>query len=79
MIEEGVRLMVVGMFTVFAFLSLMVGVMKASAAFFEANAHRFPEDVRAPSRSRGANQSRNDEEIAVAIALAEAMRRGQRV
>lgn len=79
MIEEGVRLMLVGMFTVFAFLTLLVGIMKASAAFFEANAHRFPEDEPLAVKSRGANQSKNDEEIAVAIALAEAMRRGQRV
>lgn len=79
MMEEGVRLMAVGMFTVFAFLSLMVGVMKASAAFFEANAHRFPEDEAPAQKSIAGNQSKNDQEIAVAIALAEAMRRGQRV
>jgi sodium pump decarboxylase gamma subunit len=79
MIEEGLRLMVVGMLTVFSFLSLMVGVMVGSAAFFEANAHRFPEDKPATAKAPGANQSKNDEEIAVAIALAEAMRRGQKV
>ena len=76
MMMEGVRLMFVGMFTVFAFLTLLVGLMKMSAAFFEANAHRFPEDE--PMETRP-NRSNNDEEIAVAIAVAEAMRRGQRV
>jgi sodium pump decarboxylase gamma subunit len=76
MLIEGVRLMFVGMFTVFAFLTLLVGLMKMSAAFFEANAHRFPEDEPAEARP---NRSNNDEEIAVAIAVAEAMRRGQRV
>lgn len=79
MMLEGVRLMVVGMFTVFAFLTLLVGLMKASAAFFEANAHRFPEEEPAAAKSQRSNDSKNDEEIAVAIALAAAMRRGQRV
>ena len=76
---EGVRLMVVGMFTVFSFLILLVGIMKMSAAFFEANAHRFPEDDPISAKPAGSNHSKNDEEIAVAIALADAMRRGQRV
>jgi sodium pump decarboxylase gamma subunit len=79
MMEEGVRLMVVGMFTVFAFLTLLVGLMKASAAFFEANAHRFPEEAPVAAKSQRSNDSKNDAEIAVAIALAAAMRRGQRV
>ena len=77
--EEGLRLMTVGMFTVFAFLTLLVGLMKASAAFFEANAHRFPEDEPAAVKPRASNNSKNEEEVAVAIAVASAMRRGQRV
>ncbi len=76
MIEEGVRLMVVGMFTVYAFLTLLVGLMAGSTAFFEAFAHRFPEDVpKVPERAR----TDNDAEIALALAVAEARRRGQRV
>jgi sodium pump decarboxylase gamma subunit len=76
MMMEGVRLMVVGMFMVFAFLTLLVGLMKASASFFEVFAHRFPE---APSTgSRSIAPSRN-EEIAVALAVAEAHRREQGV
>ena len=76
MIEEGVRLMVVGMFTVFAFLTLLVGLMAGSTAFFEAFAHRFPEEAaEAPERTR----TGNDAEIALALAVAEARRRGQRV
>ncbi len=76
MMDEGLRLMVVGMITVFVFLSLLVGMMTASAAFFEAFADRFPEDAPndvAPSRSN------RDAEIALALAIAEAHRRGQRV
>jgi sodium pump decarboxylase gamma subunit len=79
MMEEGARLMAVGMFTVFAFLTLLVGVMKVSAAFFEANAHRFPEDEPAAAGPQRTNNTKSDDEIAVAIALASATRRGQRV
>jgi sodium pump decarboxylase gamma subunit len=76
MMMEGVRLMVVGMITVFAFLTLLVGMMKASTVFFETFADRFPEDAPddpTPSRSN------RDAEIALALAIAEAHRRGQRV
>ena len=76
MIQEGVRLMVVGMFTVFAFLTLLVGMMKLSAAFFEANAHLFPE---ADADDSASGNSRIDEEVAIAIAVAEASRRGQEI
>ncbi len=74
MMLEGVRLMAVGMFTVFAFLILLVGLIKLSAVFFDANAHWFSED-----EPVGADGSNDDAEIAVAIVLAEAKRRGQRV
>jgi Na+-transporting methylmalonyl-CoA/oxaloacetate decarboxylase gamma subunit len=75
MMMEGVRLMAVGMLTVFAFLTLLVGVMKVSAAFFAANAHLFPEEA-----PEGTGTPRTDEgELALAIALADMMRRGQKV
>lgn len=75
MFLEGVRLMAVGMLTVFAFLTLLVGVMKASAAFFAANAHLFPEE-----EPEGMGPARtDDEELALAIALADIMRRGHKV
>ena len=78
MLAEGVRLMVVGMFTVFAFLTLLVGVMKASAGFFAAFAGHFPEEE--PQAARGARAGMGgDEEIALVLALAEAARKGQRV
>lgn len=71
--------MLVGMFTVFAFLTLLVGLMKASAAFFAAHADRFPEP--APTRASGSRSGRaqNDEDAAVAIALATAMRQGRKI
>lgn len=76
MVWDGVRLMIVGMFTVFAFLTLLVGLMRASAAFFTANAHLFPDDAPATA---GPARSDHDEEVALALALAEAMRRGRGV
>ena len=52
MILEGVRLMAVGMLTVFAFLTLLVGLMRGSAAFFESFADRFPEEKPEPPRGK---------------------------
>ncbi len=76
MILEGLRLMAVGMFTVFAFLTLLVGLMSASAVFFERFADRFPEDA---GEEPKVGRSGNDGEVALALAVAEAYRRGQRV
>jgi sodium pump decarboxylase gamma subunit len=71
MILEGLRLMAVGMFTVFAFLTLLVGLMNGSALFFEKFADRFPDEAKnEPAKARIGN----DEEIALVIALAEAAR-----
>ena len=74
--DPTLRKMAVGMVTVFAFLILLVGLMKLSAVFFEATAHRFAKDEPASAPPAQAN---HDDEVAVAIALALAMRRGQRV
>ncbi len=76
MISEGFRLMVVGMFTVFAFLTLLVGMMKASAVFFERFADSFPDE---PSVPKAPTPSSNDAEIALVLSVAEAYRRGQKV
>lgn len=77
MIWEGFRLMAVGMFTVYAFLTLLVGLMKASTAFFERFADQFPEEpARAAAVVRAGN---NDAEIALVLAVADATRRGQKV
>jgi sodium pump decarboxylase gamma subunit len=77
MIMEGLRLMAVGMITVFAFLTLLVGMMKASAAFFEKFADRFPEEEHPEKSSR--SSADRDGEIALVLAIAEAHRQGQRV
>ncbi|MFP6654868.1 MAG: OadG family protein [Myxococcota bacterium] len=71
MISEGLRLMAVGMLTVFAFLALLVGLMKASALFFEKFADRFPEEAKnEPAKTRAGNE----DEIALVLALVEAAR-----
>lgn len=74
MLLEGARLMAVGMFTVFAFLTLLVALMKASAAFFEAHAHRFPE---APETA-GPSPRQDDGEVALALVLAHLERKAAR-
>jgi sodium pump decarboxylase gamma subunit len=80
MMMEGVRLMAVGMFAVFAFLTLLVGLMKASAGFFQAYSHLFPEEAARPAaRASASPQPSGDQaEIALAIALARAGRAGRR-
>jgi sodium pump decarboxylase gamma subunit len=76
MILEGFWLMVVGMSTVFAFLTLLVGLMSGSALFFETFADRFPEDVVAETRpARGSPE----EEIALVLAVAERTRKGHSI
>lgn len=76
MLMEGVRLMIVGMLMVFAFLGLLVALMRASAVFFEAFANHFPEEASPGPAAAGAGRS---EEIAVVLAVAEARRRGRDV
>ncbi len=79
MIVEGFRLMAVGMLTVFAFLTLLVGLMNCSALFFEKFADRFPEPEPDGSAKARTGNTGQDEEIALVLALAQARRQGQRV
>ncbi len=69
MLAEGVRLTIVGMVAVFAFLGLLVAMMHASAAFFGAFGDRF--DPPAPATPARERVSRADQEIAVVLAIAE--------
>jgi sodium pump decarboxylase gamma subunit len=64
---DGVWLMIIGMATVFAFLTLLVGTMQASAAFFHSYGHLFPEpEPPTPRRSLPAGDPSPD--IAVVLA-----------
>ncbi len=67
MLDEGLRLMVVGMSTVFAMLALLVALMHAAAAVFA----RLPNDDE-PSLAPG------DADVLVAVALAAAQRERER-
>ncbi len=64
-IIQGLQLMLVGMSAVFAFLTLLVGVMYASAALFASWPARVPEGE-APENE----VPEDNEAIAIAIALA---------
>lgn len=70
MLAEGIRLMAVGMVTVFAFLTLLVAVMSAQAAFFAAYGDRFADPP--------ANGDGEDDEalLALVLAAAHSKRRG---
>lgn len=72
---DGFVLMGVGMTTVFAFLSLLVGAMWAQAAFFR----RFDIEITVDSGRSEPRPQRVDEHLQIAIALAaiEAHRRRQ--
>ena len=70
MLAEGIRLMAVGMVTVFAFLTLLVGVMSAQAAFFRAFGDRFAD-------SSSSDHGEDDEAVlALVLAAAHAKRQG---
>ena len=68
LVSQGVTLMVIGMATVFAFLVLLIGAMKASAAYFKKFADRYTEPETPVKVSGG------DVEVAVAIAAIRAKR-----
>ena len=75
MLAEGIRLMAVGMLTVFGFLTILVGVMAAQAAFFAAFEERFRDEAPRP----GTTPAEVDADVALAIAIAHARRSGRSV
>ena len=66
--EEGFRLMAVGMTTVFSFLSLLVIAIQISAAFFDRFAHLFPEPEPTRRALSPSSTTSSDPEIAVVLA-----------
>ena len=70
LVSQGGTLMVIGMATVFAFLVLLIGAMKASAAYFKKFADRYTEPE-APVKVSGGG---GDVEVAVALAAIRAKR-----
>ncbi len=71
MIGEGLRLMMVGMTTVFAFLLLLIVSIRLSAHVLGRLSAYFPDAPKASPKER----VQDDAEIAVALAVAEAWRR----
>ena len=69
MVLEGLQLTLVGMTTVFGFLSLLVGLMVVSSRLLE----HYPEEVAPEAPLAGGNE----EEIAVVLASIEAHRRAR--
>ena len=68
MLDEGLRLMVVGMSTVFAMLALLVALMHASAAVF----------ARLPADDELSATGEDGDALLVAVALAAAQRERER-
>ncbi len=71
MLAEGVRLMAVGMVTVFAFLTILVALMSAQAAFFAAFGDRFAD------ATPGGEDADEEAVLALVLAAAHAKRRGR--
>ncbi|MCR9096157.1 MAG: OadG family protein [bacterium] len=71
MLADGIRLMAIGMVTVFGFLTVLVALMAAQAAFFRAFSGRFADEA------SGEAPPADDDEVALAIAIAHARRLGR--
>ena len=63
LVSQGGTLMVIGMATVFAFLVLLIGAMKASSAYFKKFADRYAE----PETPVKVNRGGGGVEVAVAL------------
>jgi Na+-transporting methylmalonyl-CoA/oxaloacetate decarboxylase gamma subunit len=76
-VEEGLRLMLIGMSGVFGFLLLLVGLMQASGRVWSVLAAWFPEpaSVKPGAAISTGLQGAELEEIAVALAVASAARK----
>lgn len=69
MLIDGLIFMVLGMTTVFAFLTVLVIVMHLSHLLIDVYGKYFPERVLEPQKIRRSN---NDSKIALAVAIAKA-------
>ena len=72
--KDGLLLMLVGMGTVFMFLSLMIVVMKGATVVLGKFTHLLPDDV-IETKPRAATAQRSDQDIAVVLAAIEQHRR----
>ena len=70
LIGQGLTLMAVGMLVVFAFLALLVAIMRGSSAFFRKYAHLFPEPE--PVKPKAAARPSDEADIAAVLAVVKA-------
>ena len=68
--KEGFVVMVIGMGTVFVFLTIMIWVMNLNSYILKIVNKYFPEEIPADKTVSKKKSSSNDEEIALAIAAA---------
>ncbi len=69
LIKDGIFVMIIGMGTVFIFLTLMVFVMYANSAILKNVINKyFPEEVPAEKAAVKKKESGNDDEVAAAVA-----------
>ena len=68
LLSDGVSLMLIGMGTVFVFLTILIGAMKVNEKFLNFIGKYFPEET--PQNNIPKQTNKNDEEIAIAIACA---------
>ena len=66
--KEGVIVMIIGMGTVFVFLTIMIWAMNINTLILDVLGKYFPEEI--PEVKKQTKKSSNDEEIALAIACA---------
>lgn len=68
--KEGFVVMIIGMGTVFIFLTIMIWVMNLNSHILKIVNKYFPEEIPQPKTANKKKSSNNDEEIALAIAAA---------
>jgi len=74
LITQGLILMVVGMSVVFAFLSIMVGVMNTTAKVLKLISKYFPEEIKIKDKLEKAIEQ--NDEVAVVLAAVNAYIKG---
>ena len=78
LLKEGVIIMVIGMGTVFFFLTIMIGAMNFNEIVLKFVGKYFPEEIPEVKSVKKKTES-NDDEIALAIAIACAINQAQKV
>ena len=70
LLKDGIFVMIIGMGTVFVFLTVMIWVMELNGKFLQIINKFFPEEIPVEKKPVKSNAKNEDEEIALAIACA---------